>query len=78
MWLGGHEHAYQNFTVDGVHYITTAATSSFHDHLYSRENLKSSVKKFHYVLVDADANEMHVKAIPLIGKIIDEFSIKTK
>jgi hypothetical protein len=77
MWLGGHEHAYQKFTVDGVHYITTAATSSFHDHDYSREHMDLNVKKFHFVLIDAGTRKMRVRAIPLSGKIIDEFSIES-
>ena len=77
MWLGGHEHAYQKFTVDGVHYITTAATSSFHDHDNSREFMDVNVKRFHFVLIDVIAEEMHVRAIPLTGKAIDDFSIQS-
>jgi hypothetical protein len=78
MWLGGHEHAYQKFTVNGVRYITTAATSSFHDHDYSREFMDLNVKKFHFVLIDIDAKVMRVRAIPLSGKDIDDFTNETK
>ncbi len=78
LWLGGHEHAYQKFVVDGVNYITTAATSSFHDHDYDREHMALNVKRFHFVLIDASTTEMHVRAIPLSGKTIDDFTIESK
>ncbi|MBN2150975.1 MAG: metallophosphoesterase [Candidatus Lokiarchaeota archaeon] len=78
LWLGGHEHAYQRFVVDGVNYVTTAATSSFHDHDYDREHMAMNVKKFHFVSIDVNDSRMSIKAIPLRGKTIDEFSVEAR
>lgn len=68
----------QKFMVNGVPYITTAATSSFHDHDYSREFMEMSVKKFHFLQIDVNGNSMHVMARPLVGNAIDDFSIKIR
>ncbi len=78
IWLGGHEHAYQKFTVNGIPYITSAATSSFHDHEYSREHMDMNVKKFHFVMIQASKERLSLKALPLRGNLIDDFNIERK
>lgn len=75
LWLAGHEHAYQRYDVNGVHYLTTGATSSFHRHWVEMENKVKIVMKMHYVLMDITQDQILVKSIALNNTIIDEFTI---
>ncbi len=75
LWLGGHEHSYQKFKVQGTYYITSAATSSFHDHHYVTENMELLEMQFHYLTLDITRKEILVKAISWKNKVIDEFTI---
>ncbi|MFX0102207.1 MAG: hypothetical protein ACFFCS_21760, partial [Candidatus Hodarchaeota archaeon] len=76
LWLGGHEHAYQRFTVNGVEYITSGATSSFHHHDYNFENMQLNVHKYHFLTIEVGENEMEIKAIPLFGPLIETLKIQ--
>lgn len=78
LWLAGHEHAYQRYDVDGVHYLTTGATSSFHRHWIEMDNMVKIVMKMHFVIMDITTDRILVKAISLNDSVIDEFSIMKK
>ncbi|MBD3187656.1 hypothetical protein GF325_12550 [Candidatus Bathyarchaeota archaeon] len=75
IWVGGHEHSYQRYTVNGIKYITSGATSSFHDHDYDKEHLEKWILKYHYTLAEVDVETMQVRAISLRGNILDKFTI---
>ncbi|MBD3350900.1 MAG: hypothetical protein GF364_05380, partial [Candidatus Lokiarchaeota archaeon] len=75
LWLGGHEHSYQHFVVDRVHYITSGATSSFHKHWINIKYMRKLVMKMHFVLLDIKRKKISVKAISCRGNIIDSFII---
>ncbi len=78
VWLGGHEHSYQRFKVRDTYYITSAATSSFHDHHYNTEHMEKLIMKFHHLLIKVSKHKMKIKAIDIWGKIIDDFVIKAR
>jgi hypothetical protein len=73
LWLGGHEHSYQRYSKDGIEYITTAATSSFHYHHYSTEFQTKLIMKFHHTLMEITPDRLRIQAISLSGKKIDDF-----
>jgi hypothetical protein len=75
LWFGGHEHTYQRFVVDGAHYVTTAATSSFHRHDVNREGLVVYRLKFHFVQFEVEPQAVRVTAVPILGRSLDEFVI---
>ncbi|MHA1998610.1 MAG: metallophosphoesterase [Promethearchaeota archaeon] len=77
-WWGGHEHAYQRYTVNDVPYITTGATSSFHHHDHDREHMNKNVIKYHFTLVEVTPEVMHFRAISLIGRELDEFILENQ
>lgn len=75
IWFGGHEHSYQRYTVNGIKYITSGATSSFHDHDYDKEHLEKWILKYHYTLAEVENDTMQVQAISLKGNLLDKFTI---
>jgi hypothetical protein len=75
IWFGGHEHSYQRYSVNGVEFITTAATSSFHHHHKNFEYQTKLIMKYHHCLLEITPNALKLSAITFGGKIIDEFTI---
>ena len=76
IWFGGHEHSYQKFKVDDTFYVTTGATSSFHDHLVEFENMEKLEMKFHHVRITISDKLMNIKTVCVKNRIIDDFDIK--
>lgn len=83
LWFGGHEHAYQHFLVNDIHYITSAATSSFHKHWQTEDYMEKLVMKMHFVIADfcfddEYKGDIQIRAISKRNQLIDQFTIEKK
>ncbi len=75
LWLGGHEHSYQKFKINSTYFLTSAATSSFHDHFDNEEHLEKLEMHYHVMRLKFFPNRCDIRAISIWGKELDAFSI---
>ncbi len=75
--LFGHDHNYQHYLRNGIHYITTGGGGApLYDVDTPPANITQKVASIeNFVTVSADSRAAHFKAIDIDGKILDEFEI---
>jgi len=80
MVFNGHDHAYQRFMKDEVHYIVTGGGGA---PLYDKKDgsddekyLKKYIKAYHYCLLNTSKKELFLEVYSLNNKLIDSIIIK--
>ncbi|HLJ45749.1 MAG TPA: metallophosphoesterase [Bryobacteraceae bacterium] len=74
----GHDHNYQHYLKDGIHYFITGGGGA---PLYDVDKPPMGITKKvasteHFVVIDVDGKTAHVRAIATDGKLLDEAELK--
>jgi acid phosphatase type 7 len=75
--LFGHDHNYQHYLKNGIHYIISGGGGAplYDVNTPPKEILQKVVSIENFVTVDVDGKTAHVKAISIDGTTLDEFDI---
>ena len=75
--FSGHDHTYQRFRPkSGIHYIVAGAGGKSLYELGSSDDLLVGLRRYSYVLCEANARELSIRTLGIDGSELDALSIK--
>jgi hypothetical protein len=74
----GHDHNYQHYLKNGVHYVTTGGGGAplYNVNRPPADILQKVVSTEHFVTIGVDGKVARLQAIAVDGSTLDEFEIK--
>lgn len=79
LYLSGHKHHYERSApVDGVTYVISGAGGQLSEKpvVYPSGVAEVVIKKRHFLIMDADDDGLHVRALDKHGEVLDEFVVR--
>lgn len=73
--LAGHEHHYERFLVDGVHYVVSGGGGARLTRFLRAARARAQVVRHHYLAFEVSATELEMTAIDIAGHDIDRLRL---